>query len=244
MNEKDTTTMEVIVHKQGIPIQKDESFDAFIQKISNAAREHIRGKLNMVKGEGGAWMVETYGDAVVMAAYKGSENTKYYAFKYTRDKDGKFDFGSTTEVERVTSYKPVSTVSTDVTKAVWNSAFVNNLPDAAFAIVLPGGKKDKEGKTTPRSLRMFPHHGANVKSPTENTSVDLAHLRNALARLPQSKLNASQKKTVQSHLDAHAKELLGNTKKVCGERTRKALGAPLRFGDWVETSKSFWQGVL
>jgi phage head maturation protease len=53
------------------------------------------------------------------------------------------------------------------------AADVNNLPDSAFAYIEPGGTKDAEGKTTPRSLRHFPIH-------------DVAHVRAALARAPQS----------------------------------------------------------
>lgn len=64
-------------------------------------------------------------------------------------------------------------------KAVWTAAFINNLPDSSFAYVEPGGKKDDQGKTVPRSKRHFPFKNATGK-------VDLPHLRNALARVPQS----------------------------------------------------------
>ena len=50
---------------------------------------------------------------------------------------------------------------------------INSLPDADFAFIESGGKKDSEGKTIPRSLRHFPVH-------------DAAHTRNALARMSQS----------------------------------------------------------
>jgi len=50
---------------------------------------------------------------------------------------------------------------------------INDLPDSQFAFVESGGSKDAEGKTVPRSLRHFPIH-------------DEAHVRNALARAPQS----------------------------------------------------------
>ena len=61
----------------------------------------------------------------------------------------------------------------EIAKAELSSAKINDLPDAAFAYIEPGGKKDDQGKTTPRSLRHFPVH-------------DEAHARNALARAPQS----------------------------------------------------------
>src|SRR5258708_4968851 len=58
-------------------------------------------------------------------------------------------------------------------KAAMSSASINDLPDSAFAYIQPGGTKDAEGKTVPRSLRHFPVHDAD-------------HVRNALARAPQS----------------------------------------------------------
>lgn len=58
-------------------------------------------------------------------------------------------------------------------KAKLTSAAINNLPDSAFAYIEPGGKKDKEGKTVPRSKRHFPIN-------------DAAHVRDALSRAPQS----------------------------------------------------------
>lgn len=79
-------------------------------------------------------------------------------------------------------------------EAVWDTAYQNNLPDSCFAFIEAGGSKDGEGKTIPRSLRHFPYKDASGK-------VDLPHLRNALARAPQSpfgpkampKLNAAAK---------------------------------------------------
>lgn len=49
---------------------------------------------------------------------------------------------------------------------------IDDLPDADFAYIESGGKKDSSGKTVPRSLRHFPIH-------------DAAHVRNALARIAQ-----------------------------------------------------------
>ena len=41
------------------------------------------------------------------------------------------------------------------------SADVNQLPDDAFAVVLPGGRKDSTGRTTPRRLRRWPLRSAD-----------------------------------------------------------------------------------
>lgn len=79
-----------------------------------------------------------------------------------------------------------SDVYTEKEHADWSTAYKNNLPDSAFLYIEPGGKKDSEGKTTPRSLRHFPVRDSNGK-------VDQAHVRNALARIPQSNVSASAK---------------------------------------------------
>jgi len=99
-----------------------------------------------------------------------------------------------------------------ISEAVWDTKYINDLPDIAFAYIEPGGEKDDEGKTKPRSLRHLPHHNKSVKSATENDSVDLPHLRNALARLPQTKISAEGKAKAKAHLLKHAKVLLPSYK--------------------------------
>lgn len=82
-------------------------------------------------------------------------------------------------------------------RAVWSAAQINDLPDSSFAIILPGGEKDSDGKTVPRSLRKLPHHGPSG-------AVDLPHLRAALSRLPQADLPPAAAATAKSHLEGHA----------------------------------------
>jgi HK97 family phage prohead protease len=86
-------------------------------------------------------------------------------------------------------------------KAVWSTAYVNNLPDSAFLYV-ESGTKDSEGKTTPRSKRHFPYKSAEG-------NVDLPHLRNALARIPQSSLPDD----VKSKATSKAQRILDNATK-------------------------------
>lgn len=66
-------------------------------------------------------------------------------------------------------------------KAQWSRAYINDLPDGAFLHIEPGGRKDDEGKTVPRTLRHFP-----VRD--EEGKLDVPHLRNAVSRIPQSKV--------------------------------------------------------
>src|SRR4030042_868545 len=89
--------------------------------------------------------------------------------------------------------------------ATWSQKYVNSLADAAFAYV-KSGKKDDEGKTVPRANRYLPHHNDTVKSATEKSSVDLPHLRNALARASQTKLSPAEKTKAINHLRIHAKQ--------------------------------------
>lgn len=90
------------------------------------------------------------------------------------------------------------TMTTDVTKAVWSTAFQNDLPDSSFAYIEPGGEKDKEGKTTPRRLRHFPY---------KDGKPDPAHVRNALARIPQSTVSEEVKAAALRKVRAAVKDL-------------------------------------
>ncbi len=62
--------------------------------------------------------------------------------------------------------------------AKWTRAYINDLPDSAFLYIEPGGEKDEDGKTVPRTLRHLPVRDADG-------NIDLPHLRNAIARLEQ-----------------------------------------------------------
>lgn len=92
-------------------------------------------------------------------------------------------------------------------KAVWDTAYINQLPDSAFLYVAPGGTKDANGRTVPRSLRSFPYKDAQGQ-------VDMPHLRNALSRIPQSNLPAAVKdrctQTAQRILDQQSKAMNGS----------------------------------
>jgi Mu-like prophage I protein len=82
--------------------------------------------------------------------------------------------------------------------AVWSTAYVNNLPDSSFLYIEPGGKKDSEGKTVPRTLRHLPVRDASGKT-------DEAHVRNAIARAPQL---VGIPDNIKARLQAAAKRLL------------------------------------
>lgn len=123
--------------------------------------------------------------------------------------------------------------------AEWDTAYVNRLPDAAFAVILPGGEKDEEGKTTPRNLRKLPHHTMAVKDPAENESVDKPHLRNALARLPQTDMPVQYKEKALNHLRAHAKALgIGEAAEMAEKEIEKEVKKMNELQEQLEKAKS------
>src|SRR5262245_26271927 len=108
------------------------------------------------------------------------------------------------EVSAVAIPANPNAVITDVKsdgKATWTTAYVNGLPDSSFALILPGGSKDDEGKTTPRSLRKLPHHDGSG-------NLDAPHVRNGLSRAPQmTGVSDAQKQRAISHLEKHLQAL-------------------------------------
>lgn len=84
--------------------------------------------------------------------------------------------------------------------AKWSGKRKRSLPDSSFLYVEPGGQAIIEGGkkvTIPRKLRHFPYKDAAG-------NVDLPHLRNAIARIPQSNLS----KSLQTALQAKARSIL------------------------------------
>lgn len=109
---------------------------------------------------------------------KGPDTTST-SYRFRQRDPNDFQRGSFRTIDLAQGVKAV--VGRPVTsKAVWSTAYVNALPDSAFLYIAPGGKKDEEGKTVPRALRYFPIRDNQGK-------LDLPHLRNAIARIPQSK---------------------------------------------------------
>lgn len=130
-------------------------------------------------------------------------------------------------------------------KAEWTAAKINDLPDAAFLHVESGGEKDDDGKTTPRALRHFPYMSADG-------SIDLPHLRNAIARIPQSEvgddaLRAKLQKKAQGILERETAETATAEKSLARRffdavatvlaRSTKSIEAP---GVTVEKRRDAW----
>lgn len=117
------TQMQVVVHKATLPLQDGESVGDYNAKFSDAARAHIRQKLNL-SNKDDVWGVETFGDSAVFCIYYSQDTVstkprmRYYSVAYVREADGKFKFSATTEVERVTTFQPVTVVTKSAEQAV------------------------------------------------------------------------------------------------------------------------------
>ena len=116
-------------------------------------------------------------DSKIKKLKKGKPSEKKSVEIHDIKKDEKYDKKSLKEME----------------SAVLSTKNKNDLPDSEFAYIEPGGKKDDEGKTVPRSLRHLPIN-------------DAAHVRNALARLNQTKISEEAKKSALKKIKAAAKK--------------------------------------
>jgi hypothetical protein len=85
--------------------------------------------------------------------------------------------------------------------AKWTVAYKNRLPDDSFLLIEPGGQLDETGRTVPRSLRHFPYRGMDGR-------IDRAHAKNALGRIPQSKIHGFDRMR-QRMMQSHLRRMLG-----------------------------------
>jgi len=94
---------------------------------------------------------------------------------------------------------PAAVTAAKKTEQEWTREYINDLPDECFAFIEPGGEKDEQGKTVPRSLRHLPYKNAQG-------NIDPEHLRNALARLPQTDLSEEAKAKAKKKLCGAVRE--------------------------------------
>jgi len=109
-------------------------------------------------------------------------------------------------------------------EAEWTTEFINDLPDSSFAVIAPGGEKDDQGKTVPRTLRHLPYKDAQG-------NIDIPHLRNALARMNQ--IEGASQAEAKRVLCAAAKksEIISE---FCGEQPQKEGILPVKLHLFAE----------
>jgi len=135
-----------------------------------------------------------------------SESERYFEIEWHLEGD-EVKLGIAREIERQIKFivkemaeQVKSSLFVPLVEKAWTTAFINDLPDSAFAYVETGGKKDKDGKTVPRSLRHFP-----LKDKDGNW--DRAHVISALQRLNQTALSDNVKKQIKLKIKTAYKSL-------------------------------------
>lgn len=139
-----------------------------------------------------------------------------------------------------------ASVIEDLQEAEWSTEYINNLPDGAFAVIEPAYI---EGETDDKRARHLPHHtqsendessyveeSGRVRDDSDAT-VDMIHLRNALARVSQieavtdSITTQELREIAKEHLQKH-KDLLDtdtqNTEAVVSEKEFLKLQSELK----------------
>jgi phage I-like protein len=137
------------------------------------------------------WVVEIYDAYCIVERLDG-----LYRLPYTVT-DDIVTFDKLAEVKVEKQYVEIQL--TEQQLAEWTVAYINDLPDSAFAYIESGGEKDEDGKTVPRALRNLPYRDKDGK-------VDLPHLRNALSRLPQTDLTPEEQAKARKVLISAAQE--------------------------------------
>lgn len=164
-------------------------------------REWAERALDEWHDEKGLWLPRS----AVEEALKVMSTKTIHASVAPADKwahvDSQEAFDALTGEEKLELY--YETLGQDTEKAQWSTAYINSLEDNCFAAIEAGGTKDDDGKTTPRSLRHYPHHPKGEGASGTGGTVDEAHLKNALARIGDS----SNFQGGKAHLNAHAKKL-------------------------------------
>ena len=119
--------------------------------------------------------------------------------------------------------------TTGIEKDQWSQAYINDLEDSAFLHIAPGGEKDDEGKTTPRSLRHFPVRDVDGE-------LDIPHLQNAISRIPQSRIPSLSADDLTA-LQEQARQLLAGAQKKGGtdKAAKQDGGAVVGAGSFSKT---------
>lgn len=108
----ETVTYDVAVHKQALPLRKNESVRQFSQELRNAGTPFVARKLNITSAsKADIFMVEIFKDKAVFEVFRfgpdvpTGKRVNFVGVGFSRKSDGTFEFTSTTPLERVTTFR-------------------------------------------------------------------------------------------------------------------------------------------
>jgi len=196
-------------------LAEELNLDRKLRLIYDAFYEMIQP---ITLGESYPYIREMHKDHIIME--KGNE---HYKIPFS-EKDGEVVFDMEKAVKVKLVYEPTKEKLMEFKE--WDVAYINDLPDSAFAYIRSGGEKDEDGKTVPRALRFLPYK--NIQG-----NVDLPHLRNALARLTQTSLTIAEQAKARKVLVAAAEKAgVGDYEKE--ERMEKELRELLKTDETTD----------
>jgi len=196
-------------------LAEELNLDRKLRLIYDAFYEMIQP---ITLGESYPYIREMHKDHIIME--KGNE---HYKIPFS-EKDGEVVFDMENAVKVKLVYEPTKEKLMEFKE--WDVAYINDLPDSAFAYIRSGGEKDEDGKTVPRALRFLPYK--NIQG-----NVDLPHLRNALARLTQTSLTIAEQAKARKVLVAAAEKAgVGDYEKE--ERMEKELRELLKTDETTD----------
>jgi len=196
-------------------LAEELNLDRKLRLIYDAFYEMIQP---ITPGESYPYIREMHKDHIIME--KGNE---HYKIPFS-EKDGEVVFDMENAVKVKLVYEPTKEKLMEFKE--WDVAYINDLPDSAFAYIRSGGEKDEDGKTVPRALRFLPYK--NIQG-----NVDLPHLRNALARLTQTSLTIAEQAKARKVLVAAAEKAgVGDYEKE--ERMEKELRELLKTDETTD----------
>lgn len=127
--EAETTTMMVAVHKAKLPLMKNESVRTFTRALSDAGRDFLVRKFNIIPDKVDVYMVEVFADKAVFDVFEfkavdPKKRQRFIGMTFTRKTGGDFEFANTTELSRVTTFQPKKTMITKNKQSPDDTAFV------------------------------------------------------------------------------------------------------------------------
>jgi cation transport regulator ChaB/phage I-like protein len=181
---------------------EDTSLDQQLNRIHDAFYKQFRRSDRPIAMDDSGYIRETHEGYVIM-----EKDAELFKLPYS-DKEGEitFDEDKAVKVRRVYEVIKEELEETIILEGAWtdelkewDTKYINELPDSAFAFVRSGGEKNGEGKTKPRALRFLPYKNAQG-------GIDLPHLRAALSRLTQTSLSPEEQAKARRVLVAEAKK--------------------------------------
>jgi len=213
---------EILVEKS-IELMENETLSNYSEKITNDGRIYLLKELNLNLQNSFCWVNEIYKNYIVFEIEKKIDDLKNYHFavNYSRNRSGEFEFSNYFEVDRITNYVPMKNYSV---------------------------KKEEVSKPFPNE------HAARQTEPSQYDSFRRNHPKGFPAGIDVifglktvNGKTVSEIQTIRFKSDKWTPEKAKEWLKDHNFKTNLEVASkPVKkhIGYWIETDKSFWNGVI